>query len=129
MSFIFLDWEKAFDRIKQDKLLEVLRRVKVPCKIIAAVASLYKRPMFRVRINQVSSDAFPQARGICQGCPLSPYLVVVLMSAMFCDIHEGDSMGCVRQRLPGVSWDESFYADDTVVMGQQKKKEFEPADV
>ena len=27
-------------------------------------------------------------------------------------------MGCVRQRLPGVNWDELYYADDTVIMGQ-----------
>ena len=69
MSFIFLDWEKAFNRIRQGKLLEVLRRYRVPELLVKAVASLYVAPSVKVRITQVCSEAFPQSRGIRQGCP------------------------------------------------------------
>ncbi len=30
LCLTFLDWEKAFDRIKQDKLIEALRRMIIP---------------------------------------------------------------------------------------------------
>ncbi len=43
--FMFLlDWEKAFDRAKQDKLLEALKRYRFPERYLNAVASFYKAP-------------------------------------------------------------------------------------
>ena len=36
---VFLDWEKAFDRVKQSKLLEALERMGLPSKYLKAVAS------------------------------------------------------------------------------------------
>ena len=42
MCFTFLDWGKAFDRIKQDKLLEALERLDIPSKMLEAIKSFYK---------------------------------------------------------------------------------------
>ena len=42
-----LDWEKAFDKVDQDKLLEALERLSISEKLLAAIQSLYKNPRFR----------------------------------------------------------------------------------
>ena len=49
LTLILLDWEKAFDKIAQDKLLQVLRRLNVPKHIYSLIANIYKEPEFCVR--------------------------------------------------------------------------------
>ena len=37
LCLTFLDWEKAFDRIKQDKLFEALERMGIPDKYLKSI--------------------------------------------------------------------------------------------
>ena len=67
---VFLDWEKAFDRIKQDKLLESLQRMNFPDIYRKAIKSIYTNPQFSVRMNDLKSTWRKQERGIRQGCQI-----------------------------------------------------------
>ena len=101
---VFLDWEKAFDRVRQDKLFEALERMGIPAKYISAIKSLYRDPSFCVKIGDSLSSWRRQVRGIRQGCPLSPYLFIIVMTVMFRDIH--DEINLARGRLQGLSFSE-----------------------
>ena len=71
MNMLLLDLEKAFDRVFHQKLLESLRRLRIPEKIVKVIESLYKNPEFIVEINGKSKSATKkQERGIRQGCSL-----------------------------------------------------------
>lgn len=64
----------------------------------------------------MQSQWIRQERGTRQGCPLSPYLLLVAMSAMWADIREdlrfaGETLG-----LAEVDIGEILYADDTAVV-------------
>jgi len=83
---ILLDWEKAFDKVLHSKMIETLQRLKVPAKIIKLIQCFYSNPDFKVSVNGIDSDWKKQKTGIRQGCPLSPYLFCLVMSAMFTDI-------------------------------------------
>ena len=61
-----LDWEKAFDKVDQDKLLEALARLSIPDKLLAAIQPLYKNPRFRATDNLGNSDWEKQSSGIRQ---------------------------------------------------------------
>ena len=111
---VFLDWEKAFDRVRQDKLIEALTRIGFPPKYIQMIKSIYNEPHFAVRINNNTSNWKRQTRGIRQGCPLSPYLFIILMTVMFNDIHHGQNF--TRGTLPGINFTELLYADDTALI-------------
>ena len=67
---VLLDWEKAFDKVNHDKLIEALKRMNLPAKITNMVKALYAEPTFCVQMNGTTSEWTPQKTGIRQGCPL-----------------------------------------------------------
>jgi hypothetical protein len=80
---------------------------------------LYANPTFHVAINGKTSKTNKQYTGIRQGCPLSPYLFIIVMSAMFKDI----TMKMKRDRIGWRTLTTNelcklLYADDTVIFGQ-----------
>ena len=88
LHLLFLDWEKAFDKVNQDGLMEAMERMNVDPKLIRLTKQLYKNPTFQVELDGKTSDWFKQETGIRQGCPLSPYLFVLVMSVVFHGIKE-----------------------------------------
>ena len=56
---LFLDWSKAFDKIDQTMLLDALRRLNLPDKIIRIIGSLYSNPQFRIQDSTGNSNYYP----------------------------------------------------------------------
>lgn len=52
----FLDWEKAFDKVRHEKLFEALRRMDIPDKYCKAIERIYTLPQFRVKIGDSYSE-------------------------------------------------------------------------
>ena len=85
--------------------------------------SIYKEPSFQVIYEEEISEEQKQETGIRQGCPLSPYLFILVMTVMFEDIHRklGTSLDCSnlgltrRGKVEGLNFSESLYADDTLL--------------
>ena len=106
MHLVLLDWEKAFDKVNRDKMFEALERMNVHPNFVNVIRSLYKNTMFKVEIEGTSSKWMTQETGIRQGCPLSPYLFIVVMSAMFKDMKAGLDYELVKNSVPGSHFDE-----------------------
>ena len=111
---VLLDWEKAFDKVTRKGLFTALARMGVPSKLQKLVGMLYRDPTFRVEVDGQTSEWHSQQAGIRQGCPLSPYLFLVVMTVLFHDVHSNDSVNTVFKRVPGFEHDEVLYADDTI---------------
>jgi len=118
LHMIFLDWEKAFDRIDTRALGTVLQRYGVPLKMRSMVLALVGDPEFRVAMAGRMSAVGRQETGIRQGCTLSPFLFTLVLSAI---MH--DAVGRVRQAHPFAVTPimpvlDMEYADDTVLIAR-----------
>ena len=49
LTLVFLDWEKAFDNVYQDELLNALGRMNVPKEMLDMIKILYENPQVRVK--------------------------------------------------------------------------------
>jgi hypothetical protein len=116
VGLLALDWKKAFDSINAEVLIDALRRFGVPALYLDIISNIYGGRKFRVADGATRSTQRRQRAGISQGCPLSPFLFVMVMSVL-----AGDAV----EILPDVSrrmYDESrlsmlLYADDTLLIG------------
>lgn len=115
LHMAFLDWEKAFDKIQHDKLFIALERLDIPKEIIDIINDAYSDPTFFVKDNYGNSEKKRQSSGIRQGCPLSPYLFILVMTCIDHDIWLQRSMWVVNNRVPGINFDMIYYADDPII--------------
>ena len=68
---LLLDWEKAFDKVDQARMIQAIRRLGVG-KMIKMIEAIYKEPRFSIKEGKTTTLPKKQPTGIRQGCPLSP---------------------------------------------------------
>ena len=73
LYLLFIDWSKAFDKIRPDALRTAFEKLKVLKKLQAIVAQLIKAPLIEVIMGEDVSATYTQSSGIRQSCTLSPY--------------------------------------------------------
>ena len=117
----FLDWEKAFDKINHERMFEALSRMNIPAKMIRVLQALYTCPTFQVEHDEFKSNVYEQRAGIRQGCPLSPYLFVIVMSVMFADIRSEHHRRLATGKLDHLLFMEILYADDTLLISKNTR--------
>ena len=112
----FLDWEKAFDRIQHDRMAVALKRLGIHQQFIDVLLDCYRCPGFYVEDEYGKSSNKVQSCGIRQGCPLSPYLFVLVMSVIDHDVGMNITARTKNARYEGVDFDRIYYADDTLLI-------------
>jgi hypothetical protein len=116
VHLLALDWKKAFDSINSESMLRALRIFGLPEHFIALVQSIYTDRKFQVSENGVKSSQHSQGSGICQGCPLSPYLYIIVMTILM-----DQARGFLSpEAVAAISSQQMFdivYADDTMILG------------
>ena len=118
LVMIFLDWEKAFDKIDHQKMFASLERLNIPNAMLAAIKALYNKPEFQVSHKHQNSSWMSQRTGIRQGCPLSPYLFILTMHCMFHDVKEAFNDPLNEKTFQGINFHELLYADDTLIVAK-----------
>ena len=91
------------------------------------VKAMYTCPSFRVEVEGISSAWYQQSSGIRQGCPLSPYLFLLVMNRVFEQVAVLKGVICKRLfgeefaniPMPNVPFSEILFADDTLIFANQ----------
>ena len=115
---VFLDWEKAFDSVPHQKLIESLALFGIPGPYLSIIASLYFYPQFQVKVGPQASTWHTQKCGIRQGCPLSPYLFTILMDVLFHEVSKALPAEFHGRTPLGFPHNHLLYADDTLLVSR-----------
>lgn len=79
---LYLDAEKAFDRVHWHYLTMTLQKCGYHGHILSAIMALYSHPSGQVYCSTMLSTPFNISNGIRQGCPLSPLLFNLVMEPL-----------------------------------------------
>ena len=70
----FIDYAKAFDRVKHNKLCKILKEMGIPYNLTCLLRNLYAGQEATVRTGHRTTDWFQIGKGVRQGCILSSCL-------------------------------------------------------
>ena len=85
----FIDYQKAFDRVKHDKLTEVMKKAGIPELERRLIINLYWQQHASVRWEREVTQNFKVERGVRQGCIISPLLFNLYREFMISEAIEG----------------------------------------
>ena len=93
-----MDFMKAYDRIDRETMVETLRAMNFGEKCIKMVEVLYAESSASVVLNGEMGEEFRTRGGVRQGCPLSPYLFIVVLELMAIALRESEQMYGIRMK-------------------------------
>ncbi|KAI5715312.1 hypothetical protein M8J77_013954 [Diaphorina citri] len=109
LIFVFIDLEKAYDRVPREEIWRCMREKKVPEKYVRIVQDMYDRVSTKIRSSVGLTERIPTEVGLHQGSALSPYLFDVIIDVLTKD---------VRREAPWCM----LFADDVVLCGKKKEE-------
>ena len=108
---VFVDLEKAYDRVPREKLWYCMRKSGIVEKYVQFVQDIYEESETVVRCAVETTESFKFKIGLHQGSALSPFLFAVIMDRLTDE---------VRREQPWTM----LFADD-IVISEETRKEVE----
>lgn len=115
-----LDLANAFDRVRHSFLFAVLNKLGFNTSFINMVKACISSPWISPLVNGRPCAAFQSSRGLRQGCPLSPYLFILMAESLSKALDYNRRIGLITgiQFAQGTkNINHSQFADDTLLMG------------
>ena len=97
--FLKLDFSKAYDKVSWTFLFHAMRGMNISERFISWVQLLFTNASATTNLNGTPGTSFGIARGVRQGCPLAPYLFLIVGEVLTHMIRKAISEG----RLKGVT--------------------------
>jgi hypothetical protein len=79
---IYLDAEKAFDKIQHPFMIKVLERSGIQGPSLNIIKAIYSKPVANIKLNGEKLETIPLKSRTRQGCPLSPYLFNIVLEVL-----------------------------------------------
>ena len=116
LLFLKLDLSKAYDMVEWGSLFQIMGRMGFPAQFIHMISLLFQDAAAAVKVNGVPSPQFEIQRGVRQGCPLTPYLFIIVSEVLNLMVTKEAAAGRIEGiQLPVQNHQQILaqYADDT----------------
>lgn len=114
----YIDFEKAFDKVKHDKLHQLLISKNIDLDDVRIISNLYWGQRANTKVENRPTEEMEIRRGVRQGCILSPLLFNLYSEAIFKETLQEESVGIV---INGEVINNMRYADDTVLLTSNQR--------
>ena len=111
----FIDYAKAFDRVKHCKILEILEELDIDGKDLKLIRNIYWDQTAAVKIENEISAFQNIKRGVRQGCVFSPDLFSIYSEKIMRHIENMPGIEINGRNVNNVR-----YADDTVLIAEKE---------
>ncbi|CAG2250566.1 unnamed protein product [Mytilus edulis] len=89
---INFDQEKAFDKIKHEFLIKVLKKMNLPVEFVRWIKILYKDIKSKIQVNGQLTEEILITRSVRQGCPLSMNLYALAIETLASSIRRNKNI-------------------------------------
>lgn len=116
---MFVDLKTAFDSVVRKVVIGMMKGKGIREELVERIEEVLRETKSRIRVGRKLRRSFWAARGVKQGCPLSPLLFNILLA----DLEE--EMGKVKRRGVKIEGEKVFtlsYADDMEVMAEEEEE-------
>ena len=79
---MFIDYEKAFNNIRRQILFNILKSRHIPDTLLKAIVDIYTQNKILIKFNNKLSKPVEINKGVRQGCPFSPTLLIYKKAAV-----------------------------------------------
>jgi len=116
---IKLDMANAFHRVNHEFLVAVLKRFGISIKFINTILACITNPWITPLINGRPSNFFQSSKGLRQGCPLSPFLYIIMEESLSVQLENQREKKVTGIQISiGVKEiNHSLFADNTLLIG------------
>ena len=105
MVAIAIDFEKAYDSIKRETMVQILKELRIDSKIIDFIVRTYREDSTKIQLEKNKEIEIEVTSGIRQGCTASTVLFKLITYKIIEEIRT-----CL------------FYADDGLILAKDKEK-------
>jgi hypothetical protein len=113
----FIDYQKAFDNVKHEKLFQILEKIGLDGKDLRVLRNLYWKQTATIRVDGSLGRWVEIKKGTRQGCVLSPDLYNLYSEYIMRKIE-----GMEGIKVGGVNVNNLRYADDTTLIADSNSK-------
>lgn len=113
----FIDYEKAFDKIKHEELINILSISGIDKKDINIIKKLYWNQKAVIKVGTDETDSIKIKRGVRQGCVMSPDLFSIYSEIIMREIDKCEGISIGGRNITNIR-----YADDTVLLADSEER-------
>ena len=94
-------------------MIKVMERSGIQCPNLKIIRAIYSKPVANLKLNGEKLEAIPLKSGTRQSCPLSPFLINIVLEILARVIHQQKEIKGIQIGKEEVKI--SLFADDMIV--------------